>query len=375
MKQNQVEQRQVWNVLGLIFDQVDLADSVEQINEAADKQKQCFFSTPNLNFVVAAGSNDTFYHSVIESDLSLADGMPIVWIAKLLGIPIKERVAGSTLFEALSAQKTVENKIKVFFFGGQEGIAEQAHNKLNQSDSALMSCGFYDPGFLDIEEMSQQHIIDKINADAPDFILVALGAVKGQQWILRNKDKLSAPVISHLGAVINFVAGSVKRAPVFWQRLGIEWLWRIKQEPALWKRYFFDGVKFISLLLFKVLPLALYDRYLKRLSLYSLPVEFDRIDDKKSLHYRLAGSVCVDQLDLLKLKFQQLLSEGGNKVYIDFSDVSYIDAAAIAQLMLLQHQLHNAGSELLLLNVSTRVKAILYLNHVKQRFKIHKIER
>ncbi|MCD8512378.1 MAG: WecB/TagA/CpsF family glycosyltransferase, partial [Nitrincola sp.] len=99
----------------------------------------------------------------------------------------------------------------------------------------------HDPGRGDVASMSTPEIIEKINLSQADFLVVSLGAKKGQAWILHNLDKIQVPVVSHLGAVVNFVAGTVKRAPKVWQKLGLEWLWRIVEEPYLWKRYASDG--------------------------------------------------------------------------------------------------------------------------------------
>lgn len=260
--------RELFCILGLPFDAISLSETCSQVNSDIDKKQRCFLTTPNLNFLITAQSDSSFFQSVVDSDLIIADGMPIIWIAKLLGLPFTERVAGSDLFDALSKNKDQKQKSSVFFFGGQQGIAEQACHKLNESSQALSCCGFYDPGFVSVDEMSSADIIEHINSTNPDFLLVALGAGKGQAWIQKNRKKLNAPVLSHLGAVVNFVAGNVIRAPVFWQRCGMEWLWRIRQEPGLWKRYFFDGLAFLKLLSFKVFPLALYDRWLKKICVF-----------------------------------------------------------------------------------------------------------
>jgi len=246
--------RRVHFILGLPFDELSLKQAVESIQHAVRTRSRCFFSTPNLNFLVTAQNNDVFRKSVLESDLSLADGMPIVWLARLLGVPIRERVAGSDVFEALRHAKG--KQIKVFFFGGPPGVAQQAAEKINSENGGLVCVGFESPGYGSIQEMSDTTTIAKINASGADFLVVSLGAAKGQAWIMHNLAVLNMPVISHLGAVVNFVAGHVSRAPLWMRKTGIEWLWRIKEEPALWRRYFFDGIALIKLLTFKVFPVV-----------------------------------------------------------------------------------------------------------------------
>ena len=249
-------------MLGLPFDAVSLSEAVVRVRHAVLKREPLFISTPNLNFLIASQIDAAFRQSVIQSNLSLADGMPIIWLAKLLGVPLKERVAGSTLFEVLldSPAEPGTPPIKVFFFGGPDGVAQAAAQQINASNhlhsGGMLCVGYASPGFGSIADMSTPAIIDHINAAQADFVVVALGAAKGQAWILHNRDHLNAPVISHLGAVVNFVAGTVARAPVWAQRCGLEWAWRIKEEPSLWRRYWSDGLGLLKLLFIRVLPLA-----------------------------------------------------------------------------------------------------------------------
>ena len=112
-----------------------------------------------------------------------------------------------------------------------------------------------------VESMSDKAIIDQINAAEPDFLVVALGAKKGQQWIMKNREQLNVSVISHLGAVVNFVGDNVQRAPLRWQKMGLEWVWRILQEPLLWKRYLVDGLWFLRLMITRVFPWPLTKKY------------------------------------------------------------------------------------------------------------------
>ncbi|MFK5893095.1 MAG: WecB/TagA/CpsF family glycosyltransferase [Pseudomonadota bacterium] len=249
--------RNVWCLLGLPFDAVDLETTVYKVHKAAKNKTPLFISTPNLNFLIASQKDEKFRNSVINSNISIADGKPIIWLARLLNIPLPERVAGSDLIESLIENKKGYKPLKVFFFGGEEGVAHQACEKLNSENKGLQCVGFFNPGFGSVEDMSSSEIIDKINQSNADFVIVSLGANKGQAWIECNKDKLNSPIISHLGAVVNFIAGNVKRAPKIIQRLGFEWVWRIKEEPVLFIRYFKDGIAFTRLFVFKILPLYL----------------------------------------------------------------------------------------------------------------------
>jgi N-acetylglucosaminyldiphosphoundecaprenol N-acetyl-beta-D-mannosaminyltransferase len=252
-------QRPVHALLGLPVDAVDMSRAVEAVRRAAFSGTPYMISTPNLNFVVGALSDGPFRESVTASDLNLADGMPLVWVARLLGVPLRERVSGAGLFEALAAHP--EPPVTVFFFGGPDGAARAAAQRVNGTARGLRCVGFAAPGFGSVEEMSADAYLSRINACRPHFVVAALGAKKGQAWLQRNRLRLAAPVRCHLGAVINFAAGTVRRAPAPVQRLGLEWLWRITQEPALWRRYAGDGLAFLRLLATGVAPLAWARRF------------------------------------------------------------------------------------------------------------------
>lgn len=253
------DERDLVHLLGLPFDRVTMDDAVRQVLEAVRTRRRLFLSTPNLNFLVAAQRDPAFRASVLDSDLSLADGMPLVWMSRLLGTPLPERVAGSSLFERLRDEPRPAgvDPIRVYFFGGPPGAAEAAARRLNGQGGGMVCVGFESPGFGTVEDMSGEEVIARINAAGADFLVVALGAEKGQAWIQRNRSRLQAPVLSHLGAVVNFAAGTVSRAPVWMQRAGLEWVWRVKEEPRLWRRYAGDARALASLLLRRVLPDAL----------------------------------------------------------------------------------------------------------------------
>lgn len=251
--------RNVHCLMGLPIDAVTMDEAVQQVRRAAFGNQRCFISTPNLNFVMAARADQEFRDSVLRSDLSLADGMPLVWVARLLGVPVRERVSGAGLFEKLLAHPG--QPVTVFFFGGPDGAAEAACEHVNRLGAGLRCVGFDAPGFGSVEDMSSPALIDKINRSGAMFVIVSLGAKKGQRWIEHNRDRLQAPVLCHLGAVVNFAAGTVRRAPGWVQAIGAEWVWRIAQEPGLWTRYRSDGLAFIKVLAREVLPLVLQRRF------------------------------------------------------------------------------------------------------------------
>lgn len=356
-------------LLGLPFDAVRLDEAAAIIADAIDKQTPCLLSTPNLNFTVMAQEDPDFYQSVIHSDLVIADGMPLVWVARLLNLPIHERVAGSDLFAYLSNQSRTQ-KIRVFFFGGEKGIAEQAHHQLNKTSRGMESCGFYDPGFVSIEQMSGDSVIEHINTCRPDFIVVALGAKKGQQWIMHNRQKLNAPVISHLGAVINFVAGNVKRAPEKWQHLGLEWLWRIRQEPKLYKRYLGDGLRFLRMLFSQTLPLAIQLKRLEKQVKDSYgEILTDAVTEPEKFIISLRGNIVAEQMQDWEQVLQSALASH-HAVVIEGAGIRYLSLSTIARLLRFQGQLQRQQNSMILKDFPADIVAILRMSSVLPHFQL-----
>lgn len=239
--------RDTVTVLGLPFDILDLAGAVGAIRLAAFSNRRCFVSTPNLNFAMAALRDPAFRASVLHSELSLADGMPIVRMARRLGLPLAERVAGATVLEALVAHRGPP--VDTYLFGGPPGVAARAAEVLSARPSGIRCVGHDEGGYGDIDSLGDARTIERINASGARFVVVSLGARKGQAWIERHRGQLAAPVVSHLGAALNFVAGTVKRAPPWMQSAGLEWAWRVREEPALWRRYADDGAMVMRLAL------------------------------------------------------------------------------------------------------------------------------
>ncbi|WP_337878151.1 WecB/TagA/CpsF family glycosyltransferase [Caldimonas sp.] len=328
--------RRVVCLWGLPFDVIDLPGAVQALREAARSGRRCWVSTPNLNFVIAARKDAAFRRSVLMSQLSLADGMPLVWAARLLGLPLRQRVAGSDLFEALSREDAAA-PLKVYFFGGPEGAAQAACERLNARAGGLRCVGFESPGFGSLESMSTPQTWARINASGADFVVVALGAQKGQAWIAHNHPQLHAPLISHLGAVVNFQAGTVRRAPAAWRHLGLEWLWRILQEPALWKRYARDAAAALPLLTGCLLPLWWARRRWRGCP--ALDVRVEPVAEEGGQRVRLAGVACGLTIEPLRQAFKQALHRP-QPLEIELSGLRDLDPQAMGLLLLVQaHQL------------------------------------
>jgi N-acetylglucosaminyldiphosphoundecaprenol N-acetyl-beta-D-mannosaminyltransferase len=352
--------RNIWCVAGLPFDAVNMSVAIDCVKKAIVEQQPYFLSTPNLNFLMAAQTDQAFRHSVINSDLSVADGMPLIWMARMLNIPLPERVPGSGIMETLFAEQGGA-PIRIYFFGGETGVGERACRTINHANSRLQAVGSYCPGFGSVEAMSSDTIIAEINRHQIDFLIVALGAKKGQDWIERNRHRLNAPVISHLGAVVNFFAGTIKRAPVWMQRFGFEWLWRIIQEPQLWKRYFSDGMQFSKLLMSQVIPYAFWIRMNQPLLNDARPLKVDVVEGEKIISLKLTGACTDKTIAVLRPVFREFALKGKN-VRIDLQNAAVIDGAFLGLCLVLYKHLNQNGYWLNLVHAGAINKKIIHWN-------------
>ncbi len=217
-----------------------MSQAVARVRDAVDQRRRCFLSTPNLNFAVAARTDASFRDTVFASDLSVVDGKPLVWIARLLGVPLRERVAGASLFERLRdpAGPAADSRLLLRWCRRCRcARLRTPERRARRHALRRIRCArVRHRGVDELARPARSH-----RGSGADFVVVALGARKGQAWIEHNLHRLKAPVVSHLGAVVNFVAGKVQRAPPWMGQAGLEWLWRILQEPALWRRYAADA--------------------------------------------------------------------------------------------------------------------------------------
>lgn len=328
--------RQVYALLGFAFDALDIDQTLQLLRHRIDNRTPCLLTTANVNWVVSALHDAAFRQTALRSDLCVADGMPIIWIARLMGIPIKDRVSGADLFERLrDAPRAADDRaIKLYLFGGPPGAAETACRNLNARGGLMECVGFETPGYVSVEAMSTREQIARVNASGADFVVAALGAVKGQAWLDRNRDSLRAPVLSHLGAVINFEAGTIARAPNWVARSGFEWAWRIAQEPTLWRRYLRDGLFLGRLLVTTTLPylaMACWKAGGRR----ATPRASLQVADSGALVvFHLRGAWTHDALLPLRRSIAGFLNQGRD-VQVDLNSVTSIDSAVAGLLLVL----------------------------------------
>jgi N-acetylglucosaminyldiphosphoundecaprenol N-acetyl-beta-D-mannosaminyltransferase len=237
------------NIDKVFIDPVTMEEAVDRVSGMLEESRDraAHIVTMNAQFVEIAHQDERFAALMRRADLNVADGLSLVWASRFLGQSLPERVAGVDLMIRLCETAAANGKT-VYFLGGTPGAAFRTAERLRESLPALQIVGIDCPphGFVQNAEQCRR-VADRINAVKPDLLFVGLGAPKQEYWIERNA-YLPAKVMMGIGGSFEFAAGFRKRAPIFWQKTGVEWLWRLCLEPRrLWRRYLIGNSIFIFL--------------------------------------------------------------------------------------------------------------------------------
>ncbi|MDF2882520.1 MAG: acetyl-mannosamine transferase [Clostridiaceae bacterium] len=230
--------------LNTYIDNLTMEETIDQIDKLITDGSYHYIVTPNVDHIVKLEKDIEFQNVYKEADLILTDGMPLIWISKLLKETIKEKISGSDLFPKV-CQLAAKKHYTVFLLGAEQGVGEKAAKNLENKYKGLKVIGTYSPKFgFEKDVQAINHIIDLINNKKPDILCVGLGAPKQEKFIYNFKDKLKVPISLAIGASIDFEAGKVKRAPKWMQNAGLEWFYRILMEPKrMFGRYLKDAVE------------------------------------------------------------------------------------------------------------------------------------
>ena len=213
------------DVLGIGFDSISMDEAVSRGLELAEGRTSAIVVTPNAEIVSMCGTDPELKEIVNSAELVLPDGIGIIYGAKLLGRPLKEKVAGIDFGIGVMAELGKRGG-SVYLLGAKPGVAELAAENLCERCPGLRIAGIHDGYFRD-----DAPVIEKINEVSPDLLLVCLGASAQEHWMGRNREKLNVGLMAGLGGSMDVYAGQVRRAPKGWQKLGLEWLYRLLTEP------------------------------------------------------------------------------------------------------------------------------------------------
>jgi len=374
-------------ILGIPIDNLNMDETVERIFSMIEAYKHDLrprqVATVNVDFLVNTLTwrlgrigHPELMAILRQADLVTADGMPLVVVSRLLGTPLKERVTGADLVPRLAKDAAMRGK-SLYFLGGREEIAKRAAALLCERYPNLVIAGIDSP-FVYIEgeklsdaEETDREIVERINNVKPDILLIAFGNPKQEVWFNRNRHRLQVPVSIGIGGTFEFIAGVVRRAPFWMQKAGLEWVFRITQDPGrLWKRYFVGFFKFG----FMVWPAVFYYRCMR------LWHQLFRMKEAKSVHpsnqsflvgylhvIALPGRLDAVTLESVSGLVEQALARPSN-IIMDFGHVSFIDSTALGFLVRSLQRADRVGNEIYFVGVTAKVRNFFELNRTWDLF-------
>lgn len=346
-------------LLGIPFDAVNSSEAVDCIARMIASGRPHYPVTANVDFTVQALADVELRRILAEADLVLCDGMPLVWASRLLGNPLPERVAGSDLVPRLLAESE-RRGWRVFLLGGTDSSLARAADNVRSRHPNLQLVGTYSPPFRPLLEMDHEEILDRVRAARPDILLVSFGCPKQEKWINMHFRKSGVPVSIGVGATIDFLAGSVRRAPRWMQRFGLEWIFRLLQEPRRLFRRYFTGLWVFS---YAILRQAWQMHSLRRSLTKNGPdsevvSQGTRSGQLEIVRFsrHLAAATIEAHAELWSR-----LADGASHVLMDLSQVEFADSTGIGLLLRLQKQLRSHGRHLVLIAPAKAITRALSL--------------
>ena len=338
-------------VLGVPFHNVTMDETIalieDQIREGGFHQ----VATANVDFLKNAMRDKSLRDILCSCEMVVPDGMPIVWMSHLVGTPLKERVSGIDLVERL-ADVSSRRGYGIFLLGASEASSHRAAKVLRQRFPQLRIVGRYSPKLQPIEKMDHEEILRRIEESRPDILLVAFGNPKQEEWIAMHRNRLKVPVCIGVGGTLDFISGTVARAPRWMQRHGIEWLHRTWQEPKrLLLRYVKDAVCLARHLPAYVAATAVQP---KRQAHSSIQVK--QVGNTKLI--AMIGDFRGVALDEFNACSRDAYLEGMN-IVVDFSRAGCLGPESLGSLIRLESRMRRRREQLWLAEIPAHLTRIL----------------
>ncbi len=239
------------SLFGMTIDVVTMQSAVQRVKDwTHTSDGRCrYLVTPNVDHTIMFQESEQLRNVYRDADMVVADGWPVVAASRLLRRALPERVAGSDLVPTLFNSTGADETLRVFLLGAMPGVADRAAQNIHRRWEQVQVVGTYSPPFgFEKDTQECDNILKMIASASPDVLVVGLGAPKQEFWVHKHRDQIQAKVALCVGATIDFLAGEKSRAPVWIQRLGMEWFHRMVTEPRrLVKRYAKDAWVFPQL--------------------------------------------------------------------------------------------------------------------------------
>lgn len=219
-------------------------ETINELEKWAANKENHYVCVCNTHSIVTA-SNDAFFETVLNhAGICTPDGTPVVWALRSYGFTEQDRVDGPNMMLKL-CELSAQKKYKLFFYGGTAETLDQLNRKVAQMFEGIEVVGSYSPPFRELTPLEETEIAEMINSSHADFIFVSLGCPKQEIWMYNNREKINGIMIG-VGAAFEYITGNIKRPPLFFQKAGLEWVFRLIYDPKrLWKRYAYNNPVYV----------------------------------------------------------------------------------------------------------------------------------
>lgn len=350
-------------ILGVPFDNVSTTETLRTIDDMIASRRPHYLVTANVDFLVQAAHDVELRRILFDAHLVLCDGTPLVWASKLLGNPLPERVAGSDLVPLL-LKVAAEKGYRPFFLGATPDSIETAVTKAKQQYPNLEVAGYYSPPFNKLLEMDHEEIRDRILRAQPDLLFVGFGCPKQEKWINMHYRSLGVPVSVGVGGTIDFLAGRLARAPLWMQKSGTEWIFRLAQEPKrLLRRYAKDLWHFSRAIAAQCWRL----RSRKRQHRQQNPILERPPQSTPFQVLQVPHRLDFEEVHHIRQEMESAFLSPA-PVVLDLKNVTFIDSTGVGLLIRLQKRARCGGNQLILANVPEDVHRALELMRLNDFF-------
>ena len=349
-------------LFGMPITNVTMSEAVDRLETLIHSGRAHQIATANLDFARNALRDPFLQRVICECTMVVPDGAPMIWASKLFGMPLRERVTGVDLVPEL-CRLSAEHGYGIYLLGSNETSACRAIEVLKARYPGVRFVGRYSPPIQPIDKMDHDDLLRRIDEAKPDILLVAFGNPKQEIWAYRNRARIKVPITIGIGGALEMIGGSLKRAPEWVQKMQLEWLFRMAQEPTrLLPRYVKDAVA-----LFRYLPLGLAALRLQpgtnnegRLS-----VAIDGALRIVETPQTLSGDVCAS------MKRQaELAAKAEQSLIVDLSLTTRIEADGIGCLLEARRIVHAGGQKIWLASMSNPVRRVLQFSAVADLFRM-----
>lgn len=346
-------------ILGVPVDNLSMDETIEALDRLIETDGFHQIATANIDFLMKAIGDDELMDILQRCDLVLADGMPLVWASRIMGTPLKERVAGADLLPRL-AELSQRKGRRLFLLGATEDRSREASKWIMRHYPGAQIAGRYSPPLSSIDDMDHTAILKMIEEADADILLVAFGNPKQEKWLAMHRSRLHVPVCIGVGASLDFLSGSHSRAPEWMQKSGLEWVHRFYKEPRrLGSRYSRNMLGVLRHLSLQMLAVSTQPRStaLSRISVFQ---------ENQALVVTIVGRFTGTVVE----EFEQALervSSYGSPMILDLNLTTSIGADAMGFLVDLSSKMRDRNQDIWLVGMRPSLRRLFRTAFLQER--------